>query len=149
MYGGDLISHIINIYEKEESPPAEKGNLFLSGVYVLDSPDIIKKSNIKSVISILNDYTYEAFRVKSKINKIGVENHEWYELEDSDDQNIFPFLGKAHEFIKEKLVDHNVLVHCQMGMSRSSSLVIAFLMKEYGMKYKEAKAFAKKRRPIV
>jgi protein-tyrosine phosphatase len=47
------------------------------------------------------------------------------------------------------LQEHNVLVHCQMGMSRSSSLVIAFLMKEYGMDYHIAKKFAKDRRPIV
>ncbi len=41
------------------------------------------------------------------------------------------------------LKENNVLVHCQMGISRSSSLVIAFLMKEYGMKYEEAKIFTK------
>jgi protein-tyrosine phosphatase len=47
------------------------------------------------------------------------------------------------------LKDHNVLVHCQMGMSRSSSLVIAFLMKEYGMDYHSARIFAKNKRKIV
>jgi len=103
MYGGELISHIINIYEKEEQPPAEKGNLYLSGVYVLDNPEIIKKSYIKSVLSIIDDYTYKAFRVKSKIMKIGIENHEWYELEDMEDESIYPYLTKAHTFIKEKL----------------------------------------------
>lgn len=72
MYGGELISHIINIYEKEEKPPVEKGNLYLSGVYVLDSPDIIKKNNIKSVLTIIDDYSYKSFRVKSKIMKIGI-----------------------------------------------------------------------------
>lgn len=46
-------------------------------------------------------------------------------------------------------MDHNVLVHCQMGMSRSSSLVIAFLIKEYGMDYHKAKIFTKNKRKIV
>ena len=36
-----------------------------------------------------------------------------------------------------------------MGMSRSSSLVIAFLMKEFGMNYKKARHFTKSKRPIV
>jgi protein-tyrosine phosphatase len=36
-----------------------------------------------------------------------------------------------------------------MGMSRSSSLVIAFLMKEYGMDYHKAKIFTKEKRNIV
>jgi hypothetical protein len=72
MYGGELISHIINIYEKEEKPPVDKGNLYLSGVYALDNFDLIKKSNIKSVLTIIDDYAYKAFRVKSKIMKIGI-----------------------------------------------------------------------------
>lgn len=43
----------------------------------------------------------------------------------------------------------NVLVHCQMGMSRSSSLIIAFLMKQYGMSFIEAKKITKEKRQIV
>jgi protein-tyrosine phosphatase len=58
-------------------------------------------------------------------------------------------LDEAHTYIKSMLQDHNVLVHCQMGMSRSSSLVIAFLMKEYGMDYHNARIYAQDRRKIV
>ena len=47
------------------------------------------------------------------------------------------------------LQEHNVLVHCQMGMSRSASLVIAFLMKEYGMDYHSARIYAKNKRKVV
>jgi protein-tyrosine phosphatase len=36
-----------------------------------------------------------------------------------------------------------------MGMSRSSSLVIAFLMKEYGMDYHNARIYTKNKRKIV
>jgi protein-tyrosine phosphatase len=43
----------------------------------------------------------------------------------------------------------NVLVHCQMGMSRSSTLVIAFLMKEFNWGFKEAFKYTKNKRPIV
>jgi protein-tyrosine phosphatase len=36
-----------------------------------------------------------------------------------------------------------------MGISRSSSLVIAFLMKEFGMDYHKAKLFTKGKRSII
>lgn len=39
------------------------------------------------------------------------------------------------EFIKNEIEKCNVLVHCQAGVSRSSSIVIAFLMYEKGMSY--------------
>ena len=42
------------------------------------------------------------------------------------------------EFIKTKLEDRNVLVHCYMGISRSASLVLAFLMKEFRMSLADA-----------
>lgn len=66
-----------------------------------------------------------------------------------EDENIYPHLEDAHSYIKDNLEKHNVLVHCQVGMSRSSTLVIAFLMKEYGMSYDKARALAKSKRPIV
>lgn len=63
--------------------------------------------------------------------------------------SIYPYLHESHQYIKDMLNKTNVLVHCQMGMSRSSSLVIAFLMKEYGMSYAKAKKYTKDRREIV
>ena len=35
------------------------------------------------------------------------------------------------EFIDNNLKYGNVLVHCMMGISRSSTIVIAYLMKKY------------------
>ncbi len=42
-----------------------------------------------------------------------------------------------------------MLVHCQMGISRSASMVIAFLMKELGMDLKNAKEYVKEKRNII
>jgi len=43
----------------------------------------------------------------------------------------------------------NVLVHCQQGISRSASVVIAYLIKNHGMSYEFAFAFVKKYRPCI
>lgn len=42
-----------------------------------------------------------------------------------------------------------VFIHCVAGISRSSSMIIAYLMLEYGMNYDEALAFVQAKRPIV
>ena len=42
-----------------------------------------------------------------------------------------------------------MLVHCQQGVSRSASIVIAFLIKKFKVCYKDALDFVKKKRSIV
>ena len=42
-----------------------------------------------------------------------------------------------------------VLIHCQMGMSRSSTLVILWLMHKHGMNLREATAFTRAKRPFI
>jgi protein-tyrosine phosphatase len=130
-------SHIINIYEKSQGPK-EKGNLYLSGVAALKE-GIKKDYGIDCVLSIIDRWTYDSYHVKNHINKHGVQHHKWIDIEDIEDESIYPFLEEAHSYIKQNLEKHNVLVHCQMGISRSSSLVIAFLMKEYGISFKKAR----------
>jgi len=43
----------------------------------------------------------------------------------------------------------SVLVHCAAGKSRSASLVIAYLMREFKWKYEEAFNYVKSKRSIV
>jgi len=78
-----------------------------------------------------------------------MKHHKWIDLEDMEDQNIYPHLEEAHAFIKTHLDKTNVLVHCQMGISRSSTLVIAYLMKEYGYSFKKARDMVMKKRSII
>jgi protein-tyrosine phosphatase len=42
-----------------------------------------------------------------------------------------------------------VVVHCEVGMSRSPTIVISYLMKYQNMTLREAYNHVKKRRPIV
>ena len=73
-----------------------------------------------------------------------------YLLESTDLLKHTNNFDETYRFIKEAK-DNNgtVLVHCKMGMSRSASSVIAFLMKEYKLSNKEALEKVKKARPIV
>ena len=63
---------------------------------------------------------------------------------------LVPHFDETYRFIKEAK-DHEgcVLVHCKMGMSRSASTVIAYIMKEYKMNLDETMEKVRKARPIV
>lgn len=42
-----------------------------------------------------------------------------------------------------------MLVHCQQGVSRSASIVIAFIMKKFRVKYPVALKFVQSKRDVV
>ena len=45
--------------------------------------------------------------------------------------------------------DRNVLVHCAKGRGRSAALVAAYLMRDRGMSYEEAKSLLDSKRPLT
>ena len=68
------------------------------------------------------------------------------EINDIMSENLFPVIEKGVNFIKEGKV---VFVHCAAGVSRSSSMVIAYLMIERGMRFTEAFDFVRKKREVI
>ena len=69
---------------------------------------------------------------------------------DTVTSDVRSFFDEACEFIEvARKANSNILVHCTMGMSRSSTIVIAYLMKFKGMRLSEAMAFTKDRRPVA
>lgn len=71
------------------------------------------------------------------------------EVEDAESESIDKHLEKVITFIETSRNLGGVLVHCSAGVSRSSSVVIAYLMQHKGMSYDEAHQHVLERRPIV
>mmetsp|Transcript_32406 Transcript_32406/g.100233 ORF Transcript_32406/g.100233 Transcript_32406/m.100233 type:complete len:246 (-) Transcript_32406:151-888(-) len=72
------------------------------------------------------------------------------DVEDDEDSSIAAHFGAAHAAIDAaKAAGEAVLVHCQAGVSRSASIVIAYVMKSLGMSLEDAFAYVKARRKIV
>lgn len=67
-------------------------------------------------------------------------------LQDIPRQSLYPVLEESYKFIWKAIgKGGTVLVHCHAGISRSSSIVIYFLMKLKGWVYMQALAYLKKR----
>ena len=56
----------------------------------------------------------------------------------------------AIQFIKDGMQSGGIVfVHCFAGVSRSSSVVIAYMMAEHNLAFYEAMSFVRKRRHII
>jgi len=67
---------------------------------------------------------------------------------DEPNANIAKHFDRAIEFIDESIkLNKGILIHCVYGVSRSSTLVCAYLIKKYGMTVNTAVRHVQARRP--
>lgn len=72
------------------------------------------------------------------------------EIDDSLEENLSDYIRQALDFIAESQTNHsNILVHCVSGISRSASIVIAYIMDKYQMNYEQAHAQVKAKRAMI
>lgn len=72
-------------------------------------------------------------------------------LDDTMEADLLCKLAEGCDWIEEMMIqsDGGVMVHCQLGQSRSASMVIAYLMRKQGMEYQKALEKVKFKRAIV
>ena len=73
----------------------------------------------------------------------------YYHLPWQHNQQLTTELPYLCNLIESKIDQYSILVHCQQGVSRSASLVIAYVMKSRNMEVNEAYAFVKGRAPGI
>ncbi|VDC06150.1 unnamed protein product [Peniophora sp. CBMAI 1063] len=78
------------------------------------------------------------------------ENHLIIPIQDTEYDDILDHLNAACDFIDRALASGGcVLVHCVMGVSRSATVIAAYLMKQRKITPSEALAVIAKRRPQI
>ena len=100
--------------------------------------DYLKKNKIKKIL-IIAEHCEKLF--ENDINYLEIK------IDDDPKENIFCHFDKCFEFIRGN--NQIVLIHCVSGISRSGSLVIAYVMKYHKMDFEEAWKFVKEKRSIV
>lgn len=72
------------------------------------------------------------------------------DVDDLDDQPINQYFEGSLKFMKDAIdKGHTVFVHCSKGVSRSSTIVLAYLISYHKYSLKDALNFIKTKRPMV
>lgn len=96
--------------------------LYHGDIYHASNMNLLKNLGIKHIINSCNE------KLRSEI----LENFNvlWINVVDDLDTDINQYFQQANDFLLScKQKNEKVLVHCHMGISRSSSIVLAYLMK--------------------
>ena len=98
--------------------------LYLSGDDVASNLDILKENKITHILNLTTTFA-NAFESQFVYKTI--------KLDDKLNENIGKHFQDSFEFIENAFIQNSgnrVLVHCNMGVSRSPSFVIAYLMQK-------------------
>ena len=129
-----------DLFDFHESVPQEIiEGLFIGSAQACRNLDILKKQNITHILNIAMKERHRHFP--------GQFTYKILNLEDNEEQEIYPSFDESHIFIEEARKGGGVLVHCLAGASRSATIVISYLMKKEKMRFEEAFQFVKCRRP--
>eukprot|EP01114_Cavostelium_apophysatum_P019473 TRINITY_DN6291_c0_g1_i2.p1 TRINITY_DN6291_c0_g1~~TRINITY_DN6291_c0_g1_i2.p1 ORF type:complete len:499 (+),score=164.68 TRINITY_DN6291_c0_g1_i2:111-1607(+) len=128
---------IISVGKRRWNANEIVNRLFLGDEDSALDADQLAKHNITHILSVVG----------------GKKNHEEreyliLELLDTGEQDILSWIPDCNRFIAEGRVKGGVLVHCQKGISRSSGLVIAYVM-SLGYSFYDAADLVCSKRPIV
>eukprot|EP01025_Chloroclados_australasicus_P034267 TRINITY_DN3506_c0_g2_i3.p1 TRINITY_DN3506_c0_g2~~TRINITY_DN3506_c0_g2_i3.p1 ORF type:complete len:358 (+),score=41.72 TRINITY_DN3506_c0_g2_i3:248-1321(+) len=107
-------------------PIEVKPGLYIGGVQSLDK---INEYGITHVISLLPDYAISRNWIDTSV----LDGKKWWHInvEDADWVNLLQYFPDTCKFIEDALAsDGKVLVHCFAGVSRSATIVLAYMMKK-------------------
>ncbi|KAJ0092529.1 hypothetical protein Patl1_25450 [Pistacia atlantica] len=123
--------------EKNVMCQIEEG-LFLGSFLDANKKDALKSSNVTHILTVA-DLGEPPFPDEFLYKTI--------EVMDRDDTNLMLYFDECFNFIDEaKRLGGGVLVHCLMGISRSVTIVVAYLMKKHGMRLSQALEHVKSKR---
>ena len=114
--------------------------LSIGQLVVACDKDFLKKNGFTAIVN-----------VTTSDNKFP-DSFEYFQVPIKDvwGENIQDYFEEAANFIEEqKKKGGKVLVHCQAGISRSPTIVIAYMMLKQGMTYNEAYEYVRSKRKYI
>jgi len=131
---------MLNLYSRNEADEILP-NLFLGNMFCASNESFLREKRISKIL-IVGKGLNRSYPLKFEYMEIPVE--------DEPDENLLPYFEACIEFIDSGLSKKQaVLVHCAAGVSRSSTVVIAYLMRTQNMSFSDALSFVTDKRPII
>ncbi|KAL4436268.1 hypothetical protein ABPG74_015859 [Tetrahymena malaccensis] len=123
-------------------PQGSKGGLYLGNIDAAQNVDMLRRHNIGAVLTV-------AARTGLKYDKSYNITHHIVNADDVESYDLSRHFPTLLDFIEQHIQHTNVLVHCFAGVSRSSTTVIAYLMKTNNWSYEKSLFYCKSRRKVT
>ncbi|XP_026760366.2 dual specificity protein phosphatase MPK-4-like [Galleria mellonella] len=117
--------------------------LYLSNARAAADKSVLRYLNITHVLTIEARRLPKSTFVGSNICTLFIRAY------DTPQTNLLSYFPMANAFIDEGLQKGNVLVHCHFGVSRSATIVIAYLMEKYKLTFEQAYSYVRQRRRFI
>ena len=117
-----------------------KDKLYLGNYDFALNNELLMKKNISCILVCGKELECK-FPNKFKYFKI--------DLNDYIEESILPHIDKCVQFINENIKEKKIFVHCNAGVSRSPSIIIAYLIKSFNYSFNYAYNFVKSKRNII
>ena len=136
----------IEKFKKDEVEPTMivKPFLYLGGIKSINS-QTLEKLGITHILNVAKEVELNVVKLKNKNIKI---------LEipaiDTNSYNIREDFERAFRFIESaRMSQGKIIVHCARGISRSATIIMAYLMFRHGMSMMNSYSYVKLLRPVV
>lgn len=131
----DQLTNSNGLFMIIDNSPDEKLHYVIDGVYIgsQDAAINLAALNEYKITHILNVATGIKNAYPDQYNYLNIE------LLDVPETNIRQVFTRTNEFIQQAIaLNGRVLIHCNAGISRSASIVLAYLLGIHRMKYEDA-----------
>lgn len=120
-------------------------NLFLGNLTAATDVEWLKEMKITRILTV--DSCPLPRKIQERLPNLVIK---YIQITDMPREDLLTHLEDSYEFIDQALeLNSRILVHCYFGVSRSASVVIAYVMKKHRKSFLEAFEIVKKRRRFV
>ncbi|VDI11182.1 atypical dual specificity phosphatase [Mytilus galloprovincialis] len=140
LVGGRTYGFVASIVDDLQVGEVLSDHLIIGSQDVAHDLSLLEKFKVTHILNLAS-YVQNKYPDKIKYKTI--------KINDLPEVQILPYFDQAFEFIDEGVRDGCVLVHCNAGVSRCSTVIIGYLMKTHHMSLTEAYNLVKEKRPAI
>lgn len=119
-------------------------NLYISDMYFAHKKELLSSLSISAIINLAPDVAENKFQdLSSSFTYLSLH------VQDNAKTDISKYFEITKRFIDKYRKTGGVLVHCAAGISRSATIVIAYIMKTLHLPFQNAFTFVQERHPIA
>lgn len=134
--------------------------LFLGNVEASYKQEMLRENRINAIVS-LTEARWVWWNSPTRAAGVPEHRHKWVQCADSSTEDLLAQMGDICDFIdqmaspvlssSEHSLESNdsvILIHCDLGICRSPTVIIAYLVRKYRMKREDMLAFVRSKQKV-